>query len=335
MEQHIARRTTASAKPSPLSPHHHHDHSRRQSRRKSSALAPPESQPRHSSSTDRRGAKHHESSHNSKPKSKSKSSNNPPTSIQQLAPVVTSADRAIGQGASLPVVDEKGQVWYDWEEKQEFTPLITVEHEQSGWVNFPGATGRSSSVTSSSSGDERDGFDSASASPIRPAFPLTLPLHTVLDAFTFAGAGDGTGTGAGTGTGGGGGGGSAPAAATVDPRDPLHSLQAPPGARPRGKDRRFVRRVDSLPSLLDRAEQKEAAAREFFDASFDPVEAMCAMQQQQQQQQQRQQPPERHATAATEDASTAQNKQLGFSKRASMSMKGFKKMFSRKKSTSA
>ena len=331
MEQHIARRTTASAKPSPLSSHHHHDHSRRQSRRKSSALSPPESQPqRHSTSTDRRGVKHHESSHNSKPKSKSKPGNNRPTSTQQVAPVVTSAERAIGKGASLPVVDEKGQVWYDWEEKQEFTPLITVEHEQSGWVNFPGAAGRNSSVTSSSSSDE--GCDGTSASPIRPAFPLSLPLHTVLDAFTFAG-GAGHGTGAGTG-GGGGGGGSALAAAPVDPRDPIHGLQAPPGARPRGKDRRIVRRVDSLPSLPDRAEQKEAAAREFLDASFNPVEAMCAMQQQQQQRQrQRQQPQEHHATVATEDASTAQNKQLGFSKRASMSMKGFKKIFSRKKST--
>jgi hypothetical protein len=259
---------------------------------------------------------------------------------------VAGAERAIGKGASLPVVDEKGQVWYDWEEKQEFTPLITVEHERSGWVNFPGATAarRSSSVSSSnthSDGEGSDaGYDIASASPIRPAFPLPLPLHTVLDAFTFAGDSDG-------------GGGSARAAAAIDPKDPMHGLQVPPGSRPRGKDRRIVRRADSLPSLLDRAEEKEAAAREFLDASFDPVKAMCAIQQQQQQQQRRQQrrqqqqqqreqqqqhraiTPTAIATAAVADASAAQNRQLAFSKRASISVKGFKKLFSRKKSTSA
>ena len=334
MEQHIARRTTASAKPSPLSPPHHQ--SRRQSRQNSALLHPQKQSQRHSSSTDRSSSRHHDEV-TPTTKTKTKTSNRP-TPTQQLAPAVTSAERAIGKGASLPVVDEKGQVWYDWEEKQEFTPLITVEHERSGWVNFPGATGRSSSITSSSGDEGGDGgCDSTSASPIRPAFPLSfpLPLHTVLDAFTFAGDGAGAGAGPGTGTGGGGGGGGggAPAAVTVDPKDPLHGLQMPPGTRPRGKDRRIVRRVDSLPSLLDQAEQKEAAAREFFDASFDPVQAMRMMQQQQQQP--RQQQDATAATAATEEASTAENKQLAFSKRASMSMKGFKKIFSRKKSTSA
>ena len=227
-------------------------------------------------------------------------------------------ERAIGKGASLPVVDEKGQVWYDWEEKQEFAPLIADEHERSGWVNFPGATGRRGSTTSSTSdGEGSDDGGEGLPSPIR------LPLHAVLDAFTFQPAAATTTTTTTTNDPGGGGGGAGAGAAAVDrtAKDPLHGLQVPPGARPRGKERRVVRRADSLPAL-DQAE-KDAAAREFLDASFDPVKAMLAIQQQQQ------------ATVGAGDASTAAHPKLVFGKRASMSMKGLKKIFSRKKSTSA
>ena len=316
MEQHIARRTTASAKPSS---HSSHDH--RQSRRQSSVLAPQQQQQQQHSSSQRK-SRHHEPRH----ESSKRRSTQPQQQPQQFAPVVTGAERAIGKGASLPVVDEKGQVWYDWEEKQEFTPLITVEHERSGWVNFPGAAGRRSSSSSHTHSHSDGEGDSESASPLRPAFPvpLPLPLHTVFDAFTFSRHG------------GGGDNASAATAAAIDPKDPMHGLQVPPGSRPRGKDRRIVRRADSLPSLLDRAEEKEAAAREFLDASFDPSKTMRAIQQQQQQQQQRQQvTAAAAASAVAPDASAVQNKQLAFGKRASMSVKGIKKLFSRKKSTSA
>ena len=261
---------------------------------------------------------------------------------QQLTPILTTTERAIGKGASLPVVDEKGQVWFDWEEKQEFAPLITVEHERSGWVNFPGATtGRSGSFSSTS--DDGEGTDSDEGLPS----PIRLPLHAVLDAFTFqpgvaaaaaaAAAGGGGGGGARTGTGAAIGTGvvtATAAAAAGDAKDPLlHGLQAPSGARPRGKDRRVVRRADSLPALDQEAKaNKDAAAREFLDASFDPVQAMLVIQHQQQQAS-----VAAAATAATTDASVAthNNKQLAFGKRTSMSMKGLKKIFLRKKSTSA
>jgi hypothetical protein len=117
-------------------------------------------------------------------------------------------------------------------------------------------------------------------------------------------------------------------------------VAADPKARPRGKDRRVVRRADSLPALDHAANgnantthaEKDAAAREFLDASFDPVTAMLAIQQHQQQASVV--AATTAATPATADASAAHSK-LVFGKRASMSMKGLKKLFLRKKSTSA
>ena len=339
MEEHIARRTTsAAAKPSsPLSPPHH---SRRQSRQshqssrdtRDTRKQHPQHHPPSSARSGQRRSEHH--NHQSSTNLDKRRTQTQPT--QQLTPILTTTERAIGKGASLPVVDEKGQVWFDWEEKQEFAPLITVEHERSGWVNFPGATtGRSGSFSSTTSDDDDDGEGTDEGFPS----PIRLPLHAVLDAFTFqpaaatAAAGGGGGGGARTGaietgtgvvT-------AAVAAAAADAKDPLlHGLQVPSGARPRGKDRRVVRRADSLPALDQEAKaNKDAAAREFLDASFDPVQAMLAIQHQQQQ-------ASVVAAAATTDASAAaHNKQLAFGKRASMSMKGLKKMFLRKKSTSA
>lgn len=306
IEQHIARRATAAAaKPSPLSPHHHYHQqsSHRQSRQTSASTRDTRKTQQHATSTSspsgRRKSEHQDQERT--------------TRRPEFAPVLA-VERDVGRGASLPVVDEKGQVWYDWEERQEWTPLITVEHERSGWVNFPGAI-RSGSTSSSNSDDgEGSDGDDGLPSPITPA--ITLPLHRVLDAFTFQPP---------PAAGGGGGGPATAAVATVvvDPKDPLHGLQVPTGERPRGKARRVVRRADSLPALVQA--NKDAAAREFLDASFDTVQAMRAQQQLQQQQ---------HATAAA-DASTAHNNNRNKLAFASMSMKGLKKMFSRKKSTSA
>ena len=306
MDEHIARRTTSSAKPSkpsPLSPHHHQ--SRRQSRHPGSTTKQQQQQQQQQQHP--RKSEHHESSKNDKRRT------------QQFTPVLTTTEREIGKGASLPVVDEKGHVWYDWEEKQEFAPLITVEHERSGWVNFPGATtGRRGSMSSTS--DDGEGSDGGEGLPS----PIRLPLHSVLDAFTFqpAAAGGGAGVGAGAAT----------VVAAVDPKDkaPLPGLQVPPGTRPRGKDRRVVRRADSLPALDHAKAAKDAAAREFLDASFDPVKAMLVIQHQQQQH-----PPGVVVVVAPADASGADNKLAAFGKRPGMSMKGLKKIFSRKKSTSA
>jgi hypothetical protein len=339
IEEHLARRTTPAVKPSPLSPHHHHN-SRRKSRHSSAVLGDRDARHRqqqqqqqqspllpHSASSPslpstgtRESIRSRSNNSNSNSNSNNESHRNRPT-----PPVLAAAAERdnIGKGASLPVVDEKGQVWLDWEEKQEYAPLLTDENERSGWVDFPGAAVvRSSSTGSNNSHNSRsDGSSDASGSSVKP--PLTLPLHAILDAFTFQ---------------------TTPALAlalapTPAPKDPLHGLQVPPGARPRGKDRRIVRRADSLPMLLVQAEaevkekEKEAAAREFLDASFDPVKGMLAMQLQH---------PTATVSASAIDASPAHQQQqqqqnngkLGFGARASVSMKGLKKMIFRKKSTS-
>jgi hypothetical protein len=227
-------------------------------------------------------------------------------------------------------------VWYDWEEKQEYAPLITGEDERSGWVNFPGAVGRGSGggggSSSSSDGEGSDDNDDryGSSSPVKPAFPL----HEALDAFTFhqrppAAAGAGAGAGAGAA-----GAGAPTITITVDPTDPiLHGdlLQVPPGERPRGKDRRIVRRADSLPAIQNQQQQqqqaeKDAAAREFLDASFDPVKALLTIQQST-----ADAPPNNNSKNNNSDSVHS----LHNKKRGSISMKGLKKMIFRKKSTSA
>lgn len=333
IESHMARRTTPSAKPSPLSPPHHHYH---ESRKRNKSSKPTRSstqqqqQQQQASPPSRRESKQQQPSHE----------HHRPT--QHLTPVLTAAERDICRGASLPVVDEKGQIWYDWEEKQEYTPLISVEHERSGWVNFPGGVGRSGSSSSNSDGEESD-CESPPSSPITPALPL--PLHMVLDAFSFPPPPPSPSPSAV-------GGGARPpraappaaAAATativVDPKDPMHGLQVPPGDRPRGKARRIVRRADSLPALprvnSPNEAEKEAAAREFLDASFDAAQAMLAVQQHQQQQQQRQQQQAQQAAAAADaTASSPDHNKLAFGKRASISMKSLKKLIFRKKPPTA
>lgn len=51
----------------------------------------------------------------------------------------------IGKGHNLPVVDEQGQVWLDWEEKQEFEALMSDQDEtETSWVDFQQQQGRES-----------------------------------------------------------------------------------------------------------------------------------------------------------------------------------------------
>lgn len=84
------------------------------------------------------------------------------------SPASTRRDRMeseIGRGNNLPVVDEKGQVWMDWEEKQEFAGLIEEQTDDSGWVGFTGA--------------ERDSDEESTKRP------FDVPSRQLLEAFSF------------------------------------------------------------------------------------------------------------------------------------------------------
>ncbi|KAG8822195.1 hypothetical protein FRC17_009635, partial [Serendipita sp. 399] len=91
----------------------------------------------------------------------------------------------VGKGHSLPVVDEQGQVWLDWEEKQEYMGLMEDHHakeqgDESGWVDFPspdGANGGGAGANGRESDDE-------SISKNRQD---DLTSRQLLEAFTFGG----------------------------------------------------------------------------------------------------------------------------------------------------
>ena len=74
----------------------------------------------------------------------------------------------VGKGHNLPVVDEQGQVWLDWEEKQEFESLMSDQDEnQTSWVDFQQQQGRESDDESA----ERAHYDP--------------PSRQILEAFSF------------------------------------------------------------------------------------------------------------------------------------------------------
>jgi hypothetical protein len=87
------------------------------------------------------------------------------------SPASTARDQTnseIGRGHNLPVVDEQGQIWLDWEERQEYVSLMDQKPDNAGgWVGFPTPT---------------DGRESDEESAKRPYDPPSLQL---LEAFTF------------------------------------------------------------------------------------------------------------------------------------------------------
>ncbi|PVG04778.1 hypothetical protein CPB86DRAFT_665152, partial [Serendipita vermifera] len=156
----------------------------------------------------------------------------------------------VGRGHSLPVVDEKGQVWMDWEEKQEYAGLMeetrTGVDESGDWVNFK----------------PTDGRESEDESPKRIYDPSSRQL---LDAFAFRDN-----------------------ASTSSP--PLSELAPDqPAPRPKGKARiRRVRTSESLragsapivippvPSQHHTNKPNDDAVQEFVQASFDPPSFLSA-----------------------------------------------------------
>lgn len=52
-------------------------------------------------------------------------------------------DSEFGTGVNLPMIDERGAIWADYIEKQEFTKLINPE-EESAWIDFQSPEGRES-----------------------------------------------------------------------------------------------------------------------------------------------------------------------------------------------
>jgi hypothetical protein len=71
----------------------------------------------------------------------------------------------VGRGNNLPVVDEQGHVWMDWEEKQEFAGLMDKRNDVGDWVGFPGT--------------ERDSDEESTKRTFE------APSRQLLDAFSF------------------------------------------------------------------------------------------------------------------------------------------------------
>jgi hypothetical protein len=71
----------------------------------------------------------------------------------------------VGRGHNLPVVDEQGQVWMDWEERQEFAGLVNQRNDDSDWVGFAGT--------------ERDSDEESTKRTFDP------PSRQLLEAFSF------------------------------------------------------------------------------------------------------------------------------------------------------
>jgi len=154
-------------------------------------------------------------------------------------------DSEIGRGHNLPVVDEQGQIWLDWEEKQEYIGLMDERGDTAGgWVGFP---------------NPQDGRESDEESVKRPHDPQSRAL---LDAFTFQGGSTSGGTHTHD--------------DSIPPDEPI--------PRPKGKARiRRVRTSESLragsaPIVIPPVPSQhhpiqvseEDAAEEFFRSSFDP-----------------------------------------------------------------
>lgn len=71
----------------------------------------------------------------------------------------------VGRGHNLPVVDEKGHVWMDWEERQEFAGLMDQRIDAGDWVGFAGT--------------ERDSDEESTKRT------FDAPSRQLLDAFSF------------------------------------------------------------------------------------------------------------------------------------------------------
>ena len=94
------------------------------------------------------------------------------------SPASTGRDQVtseIGRGRNLPVVDEQGQVWLDWEERQEYVSLMEERRDNAvgDWVGFPSPTA-----------DVRNGGDSSSDEESKR--PYEPPSRQFLEAFSFA-----------------------------------------------------------------------------------------------------------------------------------------------------
>ncbi|KAG8840511.1 hypothetical protein FRB91_005984 [Serendipita sp. 411] len=198
----------------------------------------------------------------------------------------------VGKGHNLPVVDEQGQVWLDWEEKQEFTGLME-DHanggdDENGWVGFPSPDG----------GRESD--EESTMMKNRPYDPSSRQL---LEAFTFSAPSSSPAAAAA----------STSASASTHRREEMVAPdQQLPMTRPRGTAR--IRRVKTSESLRAGSapivippipsahhpmnHSSSDAMQEFVDASFHPPS---------------------FDSGGTKDPSQ------GFAKRASISLKGFAK----------
>jgi len=151
----------------------------------------------------------------------------------------------IGRGRNLPVVDEQGQVWLDWEERQEYVSLMEdrPDNAVNDWVGFPSPA---------------DGRDSDEESSKRP---YETHSRQFLEAFSFTNE-------------------SSPAPRSHDDSIPPDQ----PIMRPKGKQRiRRVRTSESLrtgsaPIVIPPVPSQhhpirpddDIAAQEFLQSSFNP-----------------------------------------------------------------
>ncbi|KIM32842.1 hypothetical protein M408DRAFT_6262 [Serendipita vermifera MAFF 305830] len=158
----------------------------------------------------------------------------------------------IGRGRNLPVVDEQGQVWLDWEERQEYVSLMEGRPDNivSDWVGFPSPTADGGRDSSDEESTSRRLFD--------------RPSRQLLEAFSFGNE------------------------SSAAPRNQHHEDMVPPdqpvAPRPRGNQRiRRVRTSESLragsaPLVIPPVPSQhhpirpdeDAAAQEFLQSSFDP-----------------------------------------------------------------